>query len=98
MGTLPALLEAFPTAQVAMHILEAPYAGGGASYWKVPTDNWSYAVLRRLLPDTNLHLPKERLLFLSGTHVFSHCLLDQDMSRAEKRAACDPCTALHWCP
>ena len=40
-GTLPALLEAFPTAQVAMHILEAPYAGGGASYWKVPTDNWS---------------------------------------------------------
>ena len=76
-SSLPALLEAFPKAQVAMHILEAPYAVGGVSYAAVPADNWAYTIMHRLAPDTHLHLPVHRLLFLSGMsfcHVICSCI------------------------
>ncbi len=73
-GSLPALLEAFPKAQVAMHILEAPYAVGGVSYAAVPADNWAYTIMHRLAPDAHLHLPVHRLLFLSGMS-FCHVIL-----------------------
>ena len=34
-GNLEEVTEAFPDAQVAMHILEAPYVAGGVSYGTV---------------------------------------------------------------
>lgn len=67
-GSLPALLEAFPKAQLAMHILEAPYVVGGASYTAVPTDNWLNYFMRFLVPQSSLHLPVHQLLYLAGKH------------------------------
>ncbi|BDA41208.1 probable metallo-hydrolase YflN [Coccomyxa sp. Obi] len=65
-GSLSALLEAFPKAQLTMHILEAPYVVGGASYTAVPTDNWLSYFMRFLVPRSSLHLPVHRLLYLTG--------------------------------
>ncbi len=65
-ATLPSLLEVFPNSQVAMHILEAPYAGGGVRYSTVPSDNWAYTIASGFAPVANLHLPVHRLLFLAG--------------------------------
>ncbi len=72
-GSLPALLEAFPKAQLAMHILEAPYVVGGASYTAVPTDNWLNYFMRFLVPQSSLHLPVHRLLYLAGKHLRQFC-------------------------
>ena len=49
-----------------MHILEAPYVVGGASYTAVPTDNWLSYFTRFLVPLSKLHLPVHRLLYLAG--------------------------------
>lgn len=74
-ATLPALLDAFPNSQVAMHILEAPYAGGGVGYSTVPSDNWAYNIAQRIAPAANLHLPVHRLLFLAGPQCLMPFLL-----------------------
>lgn len=65
-GSLPDLLDAFPKAQLAMHILEAPFVVGGASYTAVPTDNWLSYFTRYFVPRSSLQLPVHRLLYLTG--------------------------------